>query len=157
MLQDQIAARIDAFVNELFSLVRKEALAAVAIALGEASAVGSAQASREAAPRRRRGRPRKASAVAKPAPAANGAAKPTAAAGAKPVATIDATDEAAAPGGLDVAVLAFVKANPGSGVEQMVKGLRAPTEKVKASVAGLVEAKGIKKTGKTRGTRYFPV
>ena len=135
MIQNEINARIAAFVKDLEGLFAREALAAVSAALGR----GVAPTAGASAPRARAARPAKAGKRTRVAAA--------------PKAPSKASPEAAS---IDGAVLEFVKANPGAGVEQMVKALKVPTVKLKVRVASLVAAKSIRKTGKTRGTRYFP-
>jgi hypothetical protein len=127
MSDSAIDACVSAFVRDIQAMVQREAVAAVVAALGASGAPARAVSRRAPA-----GRPARASA-------------PT---GARP---------ARAPGKIDVAVVTYVKAHPGSRVEDMVKALGVPTARLKARVSDLVSHRSIRKTGKTRGTRYFPV
>jgi hypothetical protein len=56
---------------------------------------------------------------------------------------------------IDDAIVSFVKASPGQGVEAMGKALGVPTNDLKLRVLGLVGSKKIKKTGVKRATKYF--
>jgi hypothetical protein len=142
MIQTQINARIAAFAAELESLVRAAAVEAVAGALGGPSSAArsparaSAPATRTKARRRSRSR--------KPA-----TASATATASAAPKSNGVPTD-------LDKAIVAQVKTKPGSRVEEIAKVLRIPSPRVKDRMSGLLESKTLKKTGATRGTKYFP-
>lgn len=149
MSQSQIAARIDAFTTELNALVRRAALEAVSAALGGGAATGAPAGQPVAAPRRR-GRPPKSSRLAAPATsaAASAAKLPT-----KPRKGGKRSPEELAK--IDAAVQAFVKANPGKGVEHMAKSLGVPSGDIKSRVALLIDAKKLKKTGVKRATKYF--
>jgi hypothetical protein len=149
MSQSQIAARIDAFTTELNALVRRAALEAVSAALGGSAATGAPAGQPVAAPRRR-GRPPKSSRPAVPATSAAASATklPT-----KPRKGGKRSPEQLAK--IDAAVQAFVKANPGKGVEHMAKSLGVPSGDIKSRVALLIEAKKLKKTGVKRASKYF--
>ena len=147
MIQSQIAARIDAFTVELHALVRRAALEAVGAALGGAAT--GASAARPATAPRRRGRPPKSSgAAALVAPALSAAKLP-----ARPKKGGKRSPDQLAK--IDTAVQAFVKANPGKGVEHMAASLGVPSGDLKSRVALLVDARKLKKTGVKRATKYF--
>jgi len=146
MVQDVIRSRIAAFTRELEELVRAAAIDAVSRALGSGTAT-------------------RAPSMATARPSAP-AARPRAAA---------PTTTAAAPGKLafkrkkgskrtpeqlaqiDAAIVTFVKANPGQGIEKIGKGLGVPTDDLKLRMLGLLGAKKLKKTGVKRATKYFAV
>lgn len=143
-----IATAIETFVREIEDLVRAAALEAVAGALGAprsaprrpappASRVVAKAPARAATPRPKRpSRARKA--APKVAPKAAAAAAPAA-------------------GGGDDAALAHVKAHPGQRLEEIAKALGVPSPSIKDRFAALVDAKKLRRVGKTRGTKYFVV
>jgi hypothetical protein len=52
-------------------------------------------------------------------------------------------------------VLSYVKANEGSRLEQIGKGLGLPTKELTLPVTKLIESKSLKTKGQKRGTKYF--
>ncbi len=131
--QSQISALIDRFAIELSDLVSQAALDAVREALGEAHAAHAAHAKTAA----------KTAATRTPRQPNGARAKN----GAKGLSTVLV--------GAEDAILGYVKATPGSGVEQIAKALAVPSSVLKGQVARLVDAKQLRKTGHTRGTKYF--
>lgn len=128
-IHDQIAQRIKAFAGELEELVRQAAIDAVAKSLGQPTK--SAGAPRASAPRA----------------AAPRAARKPGKGGKRPPALLAATVEKTS---------AWIKANPGHGVEDMAKGLGLATKELTLPIAKLLKAKTIRKKGQKRATKYFP-
>ncbi len=126
----QLRARIDAFVADLSTLVRRAALEAVAGALGSPA---------PAPAKRGPGRPPKAAPSAAPAPRRGKRAKRT-------------PEDVAKMG---EAVVAYVAKQPGQSVEQIGKALGVKTKELALPIIRMVEAKKLKTKGQKRGTRYF--
>jgi hypothetical protein len=129
----ELRARIDAFVNEISSLVRISALEAVQEALG--SSLGASSARAGAPAKRGPGRPPKA--VGAVARRKGGKRKPE-----------DVLETASA-------VLSYIKANPGQRLEEIGKGVDSPTKELKLPIQKLFEQKAISTKGVKRGTKYF--
>ena len=53
------------------------------------------------------------------------------------------------------AVLDFITGNPGSGAEQIKKGLRLELSDIQLPIAKLLKERSISKTGNKRATKYF--
>lgn len=53
-------------------------------------------------------------------------------------------------------LVGYIKANPGQRLEEIGRGLRTPTAKLKRGLVRLVNFKLVRTEGKRRGTRYFP-
>lgn len=53
-------------------------------------------------------------------------------------------------------LVAYVKSNPGQGLEGIAAGLDTSTKELKLPVIKLLASRQIKKTGEKRGTKYFP-
>jgi hypothetical protein len=128
-----IRTQIDQFLTSISQLVRQAAVEAVKDALG-------ATDGRVAAPARRGpGRPRKVQAGAAPAPKPGKRGRRTSAdmegAGAK--------------------VLDYVKANPGSRLEEIGRGLGTETVGLKGPIKALLAAGSLRTEGQKRGTKYF--
>ena len=156
--ENNIKARVDAFVNDLSDLIRQSALEAV----GEALKKGGAVAAPAAPAARRPGRPAKvveapvaakpAAKVGRPAKAAGTSASAAAAAkrraGEKrsPVLLAQVTDQ----------VGNHIKTNPGQGVEQIAKALSTTTKELTLPIRKLLGDKKITSKGQKRATRYFP-
>jgi hypothetical protein len=51
---------------------------------------------------------------------------------------------------------AYIKANPGQGIEQIAKALETQTKELTLPIKKLLEAKRIGSKGHKRATRYFP-
>jgi len=133
-IEAQIQERVSAFVEELGGLVRQAALEAVQEVLaGEAPAAPS---------RRTGGRKKKA--------ARKGAPSKSKAAGGKRIRR-SAADLKAISGD----IIAFVKANQGSGAGAIAKGLGVATKELKRPVDELLEGKKLRKEGERRATKYF--
>ncbi|MCK6449179.1 MAG: DNA-binding protein [Planctomycetes bacterium] len=131
-LDQQIRSRIEAFVDELATLVRNSALESIQNALG-------------AAPARKPGRPR--AAVAPAAGAAIRRRAPRRGRGEKrSPAELDA---------LAAKFLSYVKANPGNSIERIGKAIEIDTKELKLPVSKLLDEKKLKTTGQRRGTKYF--
>ena len=156
--ENNIKARVDAFVNDLSDLIRQSALEAV----GDALRKGGASA--PAAPvARRPGRPAKvveapvaakpAAKVGRPAKASSGSSASAAAAAKRragekrsPVLLAQVTDQ----------VGNHIKSNPGQGVEQIAKALSTTTKELTLPIRKLLGDKKITSKGQKRATRYFP-
>lgn len=132
-LDRELRARIDAFVNELSSLVKLSALEAVHEALGSTLNAAGASAAVPAAVKRGPGRP------AKAARARSKGGKRS------PEAVLKVAS----------AVLAYIKSNPGQRLEQIGKGVKSPTKELKLPIQKLFEQKAISTKGEKRGTKYF--
>ena len=135
-IQQQIEARVQAFVLEVSELVRSSALDAVASALGGGSSVGGGA---------RRGRPvgskNKASGAAA-APAATGKR------GKRGKRTSEEVDAMAA------RILEHVKKNPGANVEGMAKAFNLKSKDLTLPINKLLTGKKVKTVGQRRGTKY---
>jgi hypothetical protein len=129
-LDRDIRSRIDAFLEELSSLVKQTALDSVRAALGE----GAAPA------RRGPGRPRLKIRVGRPAKSAmrRGGKR--------------STEEV---GAMAEQIAAFVRSNPGARLEAIAAGLGTPSKELKLPVIKLLSSKTLRKTGAKRGTQYF--
>ncbi len=125
-IHDQIQHRINAFAAELEQLFRRAAIDAVSSSLGQASPRGAA---------------------ARSAPAARPGRKAASKGGKRPPAELAATVDKAA---------AWIKSNPGQGVEAMAKGLGLKTKQLALPIAKLLNNKTIKKRGVKRATKYYP-
>lgn len=131
-LDQAIRSRIEAFVDELATLVRNSALESIQNALG-------------GAPVRKPGRPR-----AAVAPAAGAAIRRRA--------PRRGRGEKRSPAELDslaAKFLAYVKANPGNSIERIGKAIEIDTKELKLPVSKLLDEKKLKTTGQRRGTKYF--
>ncbi|MBL8800520.1 MAG: hypothetical protein JNN27_00875 [Planctomycetes bacterium] len=126
----QLRARIDAFVSDLSTLVRRAALDAVASSLGWPA---------PAPAKRRPGRPPKAAASAAPAPRKGKRTKRT-------------PEDVAKMGEV---VVAYVAKHPGQPVEQIKKALGVEKKDLQLPIVRMVAAKKLKTTGQKRGTKYF--
>jgi hypothetical protein len=137
-IQSGLRGRIDAFLSEITGLVQKAALEAVTAALSDG-----------AAPQRRGpGRPKGSGA----APAAAAAAAPKSAPARSKKRGKRTTEEVEQ---MAEGVLAYIKANPGQGLEAIGRGLGMPTKELKLPITKLNEAKALKTTGQRRGMKYF--
>jgi len=132
-IQQQIEARVQAFVREVSDLVRSSAMDAVAGALGGAAAGGGAP---------RRGRP-VGSKNAAPA-----AAKSTGRRGKRGKRTSEEVDA------MGVRIYDHVKKNPGANVEGMAKAFGLKSKDLTLPIAKLMATKKLKTTGQRRGTKY---
>ena len=142
-IESQIRSRIEAFTEELASLVKLAALESVNEALG-----GAAPARRPGRPRKTSGRKTKSVRRAKAGrPKATKARK---AKGGKRIRRSPEQLEAMAE-----TVLTHVRANPGDRLEQISAKLRIPSKELKRPVAALLDAKKLRTTGQRRGTKYF--
>jgi len=128
-----LRARIEAFTNELSTLVRQAALEAVSQALGGMVATPAKRGPRGPAK----------SAGAAPA------AKPAARKGKRAKRTPEDVEK------MGEAVVAYVAKNPGQSVEQIGKALGASTKDLALPIIRMIEAKKLKTKGQRRGTRYF--
>ena len=129
-IEDQIRARIETFIDELSSLVRRAAVEAVESALDEdgGRAKGKTVAGNSA---RKRSTSKRSSGK-----------------------RIRRSSEEIAK--LSERVLAQVKANPGLRMEELAKGLRKETKDLRRSVQDLVASKKLRTKGQKRATQYFP-
>ena len=143
---DEIRARLNAFVTELCDHVRQETLRDIAEALknveghlparrmGSSVAVASAREERKPAVRKP-GRPAKA---------------PTAASQAGQQRVPDSLAQ------LMERVHSHIKANPGQGVAPIATSLGTSNKDLRLPIRMLVDENKVTSTGNTRGTRYFP-
>src|SRR5688572_27269456 len=131
-LDVSIRSHIDQFLVSISSLVRQAAVESVREALGATNGNVSGPA------RRGPGRPRKVGLAPKAAKSGRRAKRSSAdveAVGAK--------------------VLSYVKANPGSRLEEIGRGLKVDTGGLKLPVQGLLAARSVRTEGQKRGTKYF--
>lgn len=133
MSSKNTAEHITKFVAELEAMVRDAAVDAVKRAL----AVGGGTVAAAA--------PAKAAAKAA-APAAKAAPKGRKGGKRDPKVIAAMTDK----------VRAFVKANPGKGVEEIGKGMGVATAELKLPIQKLLAAKALTTKGQKRATKYFP-
>jgi hypothetical protein len=126
-LDHELRSKIDAFLGELSTLVKRSALDSVHAALGN----GVAPA------RRGPGRPRG---------TAKASSRASSAGGKRTSEQVDATA---------ARIATFVRANPGARLEQIASGLNTSSKELKLPVIKLLGAKTLKKTGQKRGTKYF--
>ncbi len=161
---NDLRTRVDAFVNELSALIRRQALEAVEEVLKKGAEPVAAPAAPVAplAPRKR-GRPTKAAVAARakaqarpaptPAPAPAPAQRPVAApkrkAGEKrtPQQLAQITEQ----------TYNYIKSNGNQGVEQIAKALGTSTKELTLPIRKLLADKKIGSKGQKRATRYFPV
>jgi hypothetical protein len=152
---NELRTRVDAFVNELSALIRRQALEAVEEVLKKGAEPVAAPV---APPAAKRGRPTKAAvaarakAQAKPAPAPAPAMKPVASpkrkAGEKrtPQQLAQITEQ----------TYNYIKSNGNQGVEQIAKALGTSTKELTLPIRKLLSDKKIGSKGQKRATRYFP-
>jgi hypothetical protein len=133
-IDQEIHARIHAFVEELSTLLRGSALEAVYGALSGQSSAGAAKSGG-----RRRGRP--------PGKAAGKAER----SGGKRARRASSEVEA-----LAARVHAYVKSHAGERLEEISKGLGIASQHLKLPIAKLLAARAVKTTGQKRGTKYHP-
>jgi hypothetical protein len=156
--------RVDAFVNELSALIRRQALEAVEEVLKKGAEHVAAPVA-PAAPMapRKRGRPTKAAVAARakaqakptpapapaPAPAQRSVATPKRKAGEKrtPQQLAQTTEQ----------TYNYIKSNGNQGVEQIAKALGTSTKELTLPIRKLLADKKIGSKGQKRATRYFPV
>lgn len=139
-IDQQIRDHINAFVEQLSTLVRKAAVEAVRTAL-----TGNAPAAAQI--RRGPGRPPK---TATAPAAARPAAAPAKKAAKGKRAKASPADLAAA----GAKVLEYLAKNPSQSLEQIGKGLNTPTANLKLPIKQLLVDKKLKTTGQRRGTKY---
>ncbi|HUR26896.1 MAG TPA: hypothetical protein VM509_01810 [Planctomycetota bacterium] len=128
-IQQQIEARVQAFVREVSELVRASAVGAVAEALGSSTVGGGS----------RRGRP--AGSKNKSAPAASRGGKR----GKRTTEQVDA---------MASRIFDHVKKNPGANVEGMAKAFGMKSKELTLPISKLMSTKKLKTTGQRRGTKY---
>jgi len=136
-IDSALRVRIEAFTNDLSTLVRQAAFEAVSQALGGTASIGIAPV------KRGRGRPRKSggpSPIVSAKPASKGK-------------RVKRTPEDVAKMG--EAVVAYVAKNPGQSVEQIGKALGATTKNLALPIIRMIDEKKLKTKGQRRGTRYF--
>ncbi len=135
-VDQKIAQRVQAFVTELQGLMEEAMMARLAAALG-----APAPAARRAPARRPR------SAAKAPAAAPRRGPLPKYSGGRRTEANLQRT--------VDV-LLAHVKANPGSRMEQIAAALGTKTAALALPTKKLLASGAIKSKGVKRATRYFP-
>jgi hypothetical protein len=129
-LDNELRSKIDAFLEEISSLVKQTTLESVRSALGEGQGYAP----------RGRGLPR--SVVSTAPRAARGGA------GGK-----RSTEEVEQ---MAQRIAGYVRSNPGVRLDAIASGLGTSTKELKLPVIKLLDSKGLKKTGQKRGTKYFP-
>ena len=141
-IHSDIRARIDLFLEQLSTLVRRAALDSVRSALGD-----------EAAPAKRGpGRPRLGrppmSTVGSTGNSTDSTGKSSrkSAGGKRSTEEVDQTAER---------IRAFVNSNPGLGLEAIAKGIGTSTKELKLPVIKLLSTRALSKKGQKRGTKYF--
>ena len=130
-LRSSIQSLLESFTAQLEALVNQAAVDRVMTALG-----GDAPA----AAGKRRGRPK--GSGRKPGRPAGRPAR----GGKRSSDEVDAMAER---------LVAYVKSNPGQGLEGIARGLGTSTKELKLPVIKLLASRQIKKTGQKRGTKYF--
>jgi hypothetical protein len=158
---NDLRSRVDAFVNELSALIRRQALEAVEEVLkkgeGEPAVVAPAA---PAAPKR--GRPTKAAVAAR----AKAQAKPTPAPAPAPAVSAKAVASPKRKAGekrtpqqlaqITEQTYNYIKSNGNQGVEQIAKALGTSTKELTLPIRKLLSDKKIASKGQKRATRYFP-
>lgn len=165
MINDEIRAHTEAFVNDISALVRRAALEAVTAALGaKAAAPAKAPAKapvKAAAPAKKpAAAPKKAPAAKKPAAKAAPAAKAPAAPAKKAAPAkrpVGAKRPPAEIAKLTEKLADYIKSNPGLGVEVIGKALATPTSDLTLPIKKLLGSKRIRFEGQKRATKYFPL
>jgi hypothetical protein len=146
----ELRTRVDAFVNELSALIRRQALEAVEEVLQK----GAAHAAPSVPTAPKRGRPTKAAVAAR----AKAGGKPAPAP--KPIpASKRKAGEKRTPQELAHIVeqtYNYIKSNPNQGVEQIAKALGTSTKELTLPIRKLLVDKKVGSKGQKRATRYFP-
>jgi hypothetical protein len=135
---EQIRARIDAFLDDIKGLVNHAALSAVQDVLSGRTPAKRRRRSAPRVARRGPGRPRSA-AAAKRAPRSGGRIRRSS----------EVVEKMA-----DL-LHHYVKAHPGEGIEQISKGLDIASKELKLPVVKLLALRKLRTEGQKRGTRYF--
>jgi hypothetical protein len=146
-IESTLRSRVDAFVDDLYELIREAALESVRETLQDALAGGAANAG----PRRKAGRPK----AAKRKRRNKGVRKANAAA---PKAKKSGKRIRRSPEDLEKTanrILAYVTSHPGQGVEKISKALNKPSKDLKRPIQILVGEKKLRTEGQKRGTTYF--
>jgi hypothetical protein len=162
-LDEQIRSTTEAFAAELAGLVRKAALEAVQAALsaGQAHAPAKPAAPAPAPARKAAPRPKAPPPPApKAAPAKPGRAPAAKAAPSKPATAKRPLGAKRPPAELAALVErlgAYIKNNPGQGMEAISKALGTGTSDLTLPVKKLLAAKRVRFEGVKRATKYFPV
>ena len=138
-LDHAIRTRIDSFLAELSSLVRKSAMEAVHEVLGEGASRPWGPGGPKGSGRRSPGRPRK---------AGRRPGRPSRAGKRIRRSAADLEKIAAR-------VLAHVRSNAGHRLEQIGKALKTETAILKRPIANLLAARKLRTKGQKRGTMYF--
>jgi hypothetical protein len=162
-VEDQVRARIEAFVTEISALVRDAAMEAVSLALASGEPLPLPAAGRRpvavapvpvAPPRARPVAP------AAPAPVVAHAPVPTAARGAARTAPpVLKKGEKRPPAFLAETVRRLydhIKANPGQGIEQIGREMHVLTKDLSLPIKKLLADRSITAVGLKRATKYFP-
>jgi hypothetical protein len=144
-IENELQVRVHGFVDELSSLIRRQALQAVEEVLEKGESGGMP------APRRR-GRPPAAEAAPRARATRASAARP--AVGAKRKPGEKRTPQQLAQ--ITEQVYNYIKANGGQGVEQIAKALATPTKELTLPIRKLLGEKKVSSKGQKRATRYFP-
>jgi hypothetical protein len=151
-IEHDLRSRVEAFVNELSALIRRQALEAVEEVLKKGETGSHAPAAR------RPGRPPKAAPV-EAAVEHKAAARPRG----RPAKVVAAPKRRAGEkrtpqqlGQITEQVFGYIKANGGQGVEQIAKALGTSTKELTLPIRKLLGEKKIGSKGQKRATRYFP-
>ena len=135
---DALRARVDEFVADLAELIRDSALEAVREALGDDSGGGAGRASTARGGKRRTTKKR----ATKKRTSKKRTTKRRAKAASRPDPKLAGK------------VLDALKAEPNQGVEQLSKVLGVASQKLKGTVAQLLDDGKVRRKGKARGTKY---
>jgi hypothetical protein len=138
-VENELRSRVDSFVQELSTLIRRQALAAVEDVLKSG---GRPESSSRGARAPQRGR-----AAAAPARAV------------KVVASKRKAGEKRTPQEIQAVtaqLLSYIKANAGQRVEEIATGLSTSTKELTLPIRKLLKDKKLGAKGQKRATRYFP-
>ena len=137
-----LRSRVEGFVNELRAIVARETLAAVDGMLKGRAAVPRATMVKKA-PTPARPAPRQAT-MPRPVMAKEVVRQPGEKRAPEELKRI--TDQLGA----------YIKANPGQGIEQISKAMHTPTKDLTLPIKKLLQARKIGSKGEKRATRYYP-
>ena len=136
-IDSQIRSRIDSFLAEMTALVRQSAVEAVREALGNGAAPARRGPGR---PRGSRNQPRSGNGRKKAGRRAAGGG------GKRSAESLDQVGEA---------VLAYVRAHPGSGAEAIGRALGLSSKDMALPIRKLIAERKLRTEGQRRGTKYF--
>jgi hypothetical protein len=136
--QQDLRTLVEQFVSDLSARVREAALETLRAALGKSPAPE----------RRGPGRPRKSGKSRGPGRPPKAAARPRKARGRIRRSAADLEQTA-------VKIRAYVRSNAGQRIEEIGRGLKTATERLKRPIQALIAAGSLRTEGQKRGTRYF--